>query len=157
MLLLGTSIPLEFPPRSGGLWCGLFSPDHQEKHLIAFCLKSSHVHICSTPIFKRALSSSEHVRWTLTPLRACPALPYPTLAARGQDKRTPTYPTLAAWKSLLLLFDDDVASVTPPESCPYLPYPACWPVGNRPLPGKEPGTCYEPATLHAASCSTSSP
>ena len=25
--------------------------------------------------------------------RACPALPYPTLAARGQDKRTPTYPT----------------------------------------------------------------
>ena len=59
----------------------------------AFCLKSSHVHICSTPVFKRALSSSEHVRWTLTPLRACPALPYPTLAARGQDKRTPTYPT----------------------------------------------------------------
>ena len=59
----------------------------------AFCLKSSHVHICSTPVFKRALLSSEHVRWTLTPLRACPALPYPTLAARGQDKRTPTYPT----------------------------------------------------------------
>ena len=59
----------------------------------AFCLKSSHVHICSTPVFKRALSSSEHVRWTLTPLRACPALPCPTLAARGQDKRTPTYPT----------------------------------------------------------------
>ena len=59
----------------------------------AFCLKSSHVHICSTPVFKRALSSSEHVRWTLTPLRACPALPYPTLAAHGQDKRTPTYPT----------------------------------------------------------------
>ena len=29
----------------------------------------------------------------MTPLRACPALPYPTLAARGQDKRTPTYPT----------------------------------------------------------------
>ena len=59
----------------------------------AFCLKSSHVQICSTPVFKRALLSSEHVGWTLTPLRACPALPYPTLAARGQDKRTPTYPT----------------------------------------------------------------
>ena len=44
----------------------------------AFCLKSSHVHICSTPVFKRALSSSEHVRWTLTPLRACPALPSST-------------------------------------------------------------------------------
>ena len=29
-----TSIPLEFPPRSGGLWCGLFSPDHQEKHSV---------------------------------------------------------------------------------------------------------------------------
>ena len=43
--------------------------------------------------FPRALLSSEHVCWTLTPLRACPALPYPTLAARGQDKRTPTYPT----------------------------------------------------------------
>ena len=27
----------------------------------AFCLKSSHVHICSTPVFKRALLSSEHV------------------------------------------------------------------------------------------------
>ena len=29
-----TSIPLEFPPRSGGLWCGLFSPDHQQKHSV---------------------------------------------------------------------------------------------------------------------------
>ena len=35
----------------------------------AFCLKSSHVHVCSTPVFKRALSSSEHVRWTFHPLR----------------------------------------------------------------------------------------
>ena len=43
--------------------------------------------------FQKGPIELEHVRWTLTPLRACPALPYPTLAARGQRKRTPTYPT----------------------------------------------------------------
>ena len=62
-------------------------PDHQQKHFL-FGVKSCPY--MSTPVFKRALLSSEHVRWTLTPLRACPALPYLTLAARGQDKRTPT-------------------------------------------------------------------
>ena len=59
----------------------------------AFCLKSSHVHICSTPVFKRALL------FRTCPLDvdtlegvSCPTLPYPGGSWPGQAHPYLPYP-----------------------------------------------------------------